>query len=121
MPQQGPATTPMPSITRTEADRRKAILGLLQNALVARSISSVLAGRRTLVLRSDEDRERLGGPWEPARPADPQLYVFADGDVHIVTTNGEFYWFTSGRAHPAADPSGAARTYARRRAQQQPG
>jgi hypothetical protein len=111
MPQQSPVTAPMPSLTRTEADRRKAILGLLQNALAARRISSVLAGRRTLVLRSGQGRERSGACGGPATPADPQLYVFAAGDVHIVTTDGEVYWFTGGCAHSVADPGGAARVY----------
>jgi hypothetical protein len=107
--------TPTPSLTRTEADRRKAILGLLKDALAARRIVSALAGRRTLVLRSAQ-----GGAADPSasfgapeRPDDPQLYVFAAGDVHIVTTDGEVYWFAGGRAYPVGDPDGAARACAR--------
>ena len=110
MSQQGSAT---PGLTRTESDRRKAILGLLKEALAARRISSVLVGRRTLVLRSAQGQERSGG-WEGlARPADPQLYVFAAecSDVHIVTTDGDVYWFAGGGGVPVEDPGYAARAY----------
>ncbi len=116
MSQQGlAASAANQSLTRTESDRRRAILGLLKDALAARRISSVLVGRRTLVLRSGQGQERALGCGGPARPTDPQLYVFAAGGAHvrIVTTDGEFYWFTGGRAHPVADPGDAARAYAR--------
>jgi hypothetical protein len=98
--------SPDPSLTRAEADRRRAILGLLADALAARGITSTLAGRRTLVLCSAGGRRDGYGP--PARPADPQLYIFGAGNIDIVTTDGESYRFASGRTHPAADPSGAA-------------
>jgi hypothetical protein len=111
MHQQSLFEAPTPSLTRAEADRRKAVLGLLKDALAARQIVSALAGRRTLVLRSAQ-----GGPdgyGAPERPADPRLYVFAAGDVHIVTTDGEVYRFNDGRAHPTTDPGGAAQVCAR--------
>lgn len=111
MPNQGPPAGPVPSLARAEADRRKVILGLLKDALAALRISSALVGRRTLVLRSAEGGNRPGGYEEPLRQSDPQLYVFGAGEVHIVTTDGEVYWFADGRAHPAADPAGAARAY----------
>jgi hypothetical protein len=115
MQQQSLFEAPAPSLTRAEADRRKAILGLLQDGLAARQIVSALAGRRTLVLRSAQ-----GGPdgyVVPERPADPRLYVFTAGDVHIVTTDGEVYRFTGGHTHPATDPGGAALACARWMAQ----
>jgi hypothetical protein len=110
MSQQGSAT---PSLTRTESDRRKAILGLLKEALAARRISSVLVGRRTLVLRSAQGQERSDRWEELVRPADPQLYVFAAecSDVHKVTTDGDVYWFAGGSGVPVEDPSNAARAY----------
>jgi hypothetical protein len=111
--QEGPAAESAPRLTRTESDRRRAILGLLKEALAARRISSVLVGRRTIVLRSGK---RQDGEWaELARPTDPQLYVFADdgAEVHIVTTDGEVYWFARGRAHTVADPEDAARVFDR--------
>ncbi len=113
MHQPGPAIAAAPSMSQAEADRRRAILGQLKDALTARRITSVLAGRRTLVLRSAEGGERRRGYGEPARPGDPQLYVFAAADVHVVTTDGEAYWFADGRRCPAADPSAAAQAYAR--------
>jgi hypothetical protein len=112
--QQSRFETSAPRLTRAEADHRKALLGRLKEALAARRIVSALAGRRTLVLRSAQ-----GGPIGPAggfgaaeRPDNPQLYVFAAGDVHIVTTDGEVYWFAGGRAHPVGDPDGAAQACA---------
>jgi|SRR5215831_2499324 len=115
MHQQGRFEASAPDLTRAEADRRKAILGRLKDALAAKRIVSALAGRRTLVLRSAQ-----GGPADlsdgygaPERPADPQLYVFAAGDVHIVTTDGEVYWFAGGRAYPVRDPDRAARAWVR--------
>jgi len=115
MQQQSLFEAPAPSLTRAEADRRKAVLGLLKDALAAQQIVSALAGRRTLVLRSAEGRP--DGWAAPEKPADPQLYVFAAGDVHIVTTDGEVYRFTGGHTHPAEDPGGAAQACARWREQ----
>ena len=111
MHQQGLPEAPVPGLTRTEADRRKAILGRLKEALADQRIVSALAGRRTLVLRSARGASP-GGYGSPERPADPQLYVFAAGDVHIVTTDGKVYWFAGGRAYPVEDPNGAARVWA---------
>jgi hypothetical protein len=99
-----------PDLTRAEADRRRAILGLLADDLAARRITSALAGRRRLVLCSAGGRRDGCGP--AARPADPQLYVFGAGNMDVVTTDGESYRFASGRTHPAADPSGAAEALA---------
>jgi hypothetical protein len=116
MPQQGRAAeSATSSLSRTESDRRKAILGLLKEALAARQISSVLVGRRTLVLRSAQGQKRSDIWEELARPAEPQLYVFAAGcsDVRIVTTDGEVYWFARDRGVPVADPGYAARAYSR--------
>ena len=112
MPKQGPTARSVAGLTGAEADRRKAILGLLKDALAARRISSVLVGRRTLVLRSDQGGERCARYGEPVRPSDPQLYVFSLGDVQIVTTDGEVYWFADGHVYPAADPGGAAQVCA---------
>ena len=115
MPQQGRAgESATSSLSRTESDRRKAILGLLKEALAARRISSVVVGRRTLVLRSAQEQKR-SGIWEGlARLAEPQLYVFAAGsDVHIVTTDGEVYWFARDSGVPVQDPGYAARAYSR--------
>lgn len=83
---------------------------MLKDALCARRISSALVGRRSLVLRSQR-----GCPdyLEPARPADPQLYIFAAEAVQIVTTDGSDYQLAGGRTHPAADPGGAAQLVAR--------
>ena len=114
MPRQGPsAQGATPSLTRTESDQRRALLGLLKDALDARRVSSVLVGRRTLVLRSEQGQERPGAGTEVARPAYPQLYVFAAAgtDVHIVTTDGDAYLFGGGRSVPVADPGDAARAY----------
>jgi hypothetical protein len=110
MSQQGAAAT-APSLTTAEADRRKAILGLLKDALTARRISSELVGRRTIVLRSGRFADGFG---EPARSADPQLYVFVADSPDIVTTDGRQYCLADGRTHPAADPAGAAGVVARR-------
>jgi hypothetical protein len=112
--QQGPAAeSAASSLSRTESDRRKAILGLLKEALAARRISSVLVGRRTLVLHSAQGQGRSDIWEELARPADPQLYVFASGcsDVHIVTTDGDVYWFAPDSGVPVQDPGYAARAY----------
>jgi hypothetical protein len=88
------------------------MLGLLKNALAAERISSSLVGRRTLVLRSDQGTQHSAGYRGLVRPADPQLYVFTGGDVHVVTTDGEVYWLPGRRAYPTADPGAAARAYA---------
>ena len=99
-------------LTRTEAERRRELLGRLQEALAEQRITSALAGRRTLVLHSA--REAAGrGYREPVKPADPQLYVFDAGGTHIVTTDGEVYWLTRGHPYSVADPCGAAQAYAR--------
>jgi hypothetical protein len=99
-------------LTRTEADHRRELLGRLQDALAEQRITSALAGRRTLVLHSA--REATGrGYREPAKPADPRLYVFDAGGTHIVTTDGEVYWLTGSYPHSVADPCGAALAYAR--------
>jgi hypothetical protein len=108
MSKKGPAAEPAANLTMVEADRRKAILGLLKDALAARRIPSALVGRRTLVLRSAEGAEH----GEPVRPSDPQLYVFATGGIRIVTTDGEMYRLTSGDPCPVSDPAAAARAYA---------
>lgn len=116
MPRQGPAAQgAAPNLTRTESDQRKALLGLLKDALGARRVSSVLVGRRTLVLRSAQEQERSGVGAGVVRPADPQLYVFAAGstDMHIVTTDGDAYLFGGGRSVPVDDPGDAARAYTR--------
>jgi hypothetical protein len=113
-PRQGSAAeSAAPSLSRTESDRRKAILGLLKEALAARRISSVLVGRRVLVLRSAQGQRSFRGG-ELVRAADPQLYVFAAGgaDVHIVTTDGDSYWFAGGRVLAVADPGDAAQAIA---------
>jgi hypothetical protein len=110
MPQQG-AAAEAPSLTAAEADHRKAILGLLKDALTARRISSELVGRRTIVLRSGRLPDGFG---EPARSADPQLYVFGSSSLDIVTTDGRQYCLADGRTHPATDPAGAAGVVARR-------
>ena len=111
MHQQGRFEASAPDLTRTEADRGKAILGRLKEALAAQRIVSALAGRRTLVLCSSQGG-LSGGYGAPERPADPQLYVFAAGDVHVVTTDGKVYWFAGGRAYPVEDPTAAAQACA---------
>jgi hypothetical protein len=111
MPEQDPATRPVPRLTPAEAARRKDMLGLLEDALAAERISSALVGRRTLVLRSGQDKECSAGYWGMVRASDPQLYVFDGADVHVVTTDGEAYWFADSHAYPTADPEGAARAY----------
>ena len=89
-----------PMLAGEEVDRRKAVLIRLQDALAARSVESVLVGRRTLTLRG-------AGP-APSRPGDPELHVLA-ADLHrIVTTDGQNYRLADGRMHPGDDPSGAA-------------
>ena len=115
MSQQGPAAKSA-RLTRTESDRRKVILCRLKEALADRRISSVLVGRRTLVLRSAERQDRSRGWEELARPADPQLYVFGGerSDVDIVTTDGDIYWFAGGGRVAVRDPGQAARAYGRR-------
>jgi hypothetical protein len=112
MPEQDPATGPVPGLTSAEADRRKGMLGLLKNALAAERISSALVGRRTLVLRSGQGQERSAGYRGLVRPSNPQLYIFAGADVHVVTTDGEAYCFAGSHAYPTADPAAAARDYA---------
>jgi hypothetical protein len=98
-------------LTRTEADRRKAILGRLADALDARQIRSALAGRQILVLCSEARPGEEEAPEPALRLTDPQLYIFGARGIDIVTTDGESYRFASGRAHPAADPRGAARSF----------
>lgn len=110
MPQQGAAAA-APSLTTAEAEHRKAILGLLKDALIARRISSELVGRRTIVLRSGRLPDGFGAP---ARSADPQLYVFVADSLDVVTTDGRQYRLADGSTHPAADPAGAAGIVARR-------
>jgi hypothetical protein len=89
-----------PMLACEEVDRRKAVLTRLQDALAARSVESVLVGRRTLTLRGD-------GP-APSRPGDPELHVLAADRHRVVTTDGRHYRLADGRMHPADDPSGAA-------------
>lgn len=101
------------TLTKTEVERRKDLLLRLQNALADRQITSALAGRRTIVLRSAQDGQGRGGYREPVKLADPELYVFAAGGVNVVTTDAEFYWLSAGHPHPTADPGGAAQAYAR--------
>jgi hypothetical protein len=101
------------TLTKTEVERRKVLLLRLKDALAERQVTSALAGRRTIVLRSAQDGEGRGGYREPVRLADPQLYVFAAGGVNVVTTDAEFYWLSAGHPHPTADPGGAAQAYAR--------
>jgi hypothetical protein len=111
MPHRGPAAkSATPSLTKAEYDRRKAILSLLKEALAARRISSVLVGRRTIVLRSAQGQERSGGP---ITLSDPQLYVFAAGcfEGNVVTTDGDAYWFARDSGVPVEDPGYAARAY----------
>jgi hypothetical protein len=122
MLEQGPGPVLADGLTGAEADRRKAILGLLSDALAARRIRSALAGRHILVLCSEardgeeEDRSGEGEARGSALTlADPQLYIFGArgidvATIDIVTTDGESYRFASGRIHPAADPRGAAQS-----------
>jgi hypothetical protein len=99
-------------LTRTEAERRRELLGRLQDALADRRITSALAGRRTLVLHSAQ--EAVGrGYREPVKLADPELYVFDAAGTHIVTTDGQVYWLTGGCPYSVADPCRAAQAYAR--------
>jgi hypothetical protein len=104
------------ALTPAEADHRKGLLGLLQDALAGRRVTSALAGRRTLVLRWAADSEGDGSYPGPVGLTDPQLYVFVADGVHIVTTDGDVYRLDSGYPHPVADPGGAAQVYARWRA-----
>ena len=85
------------------------IAAVPRSALPGKVLVAPLVGRRTLVLYSDQTAGRFAGCGETVSPSDPQLYVFAGADVHIVTTDGEAYWFPSGQAHPTADPVGTAR------------
>jgi hypothetical protein len=100
------------ALSKTEVDRRKDLLLQLKDALADRQIAAALAGRRTIVLRSAQDRPGRGGHREPIRLADPELYVFAAGGLNVVTTDAEFYWLADAHPHPAADPAGAAQLYA---------
>jgi hypothetical protein len=106
MHQREPAT----GLTRTEADLRRGLLRVLQDALADRQVASALAGRRTLVLRSEQERKRSGGCGQ--RLTDPELYVFASDRIDVVTTDGGVYR-VHGRELPVADPDGAARAYLR--------
>ncbi|HXP20789.1 MAG TPA: hypothetical protein VN840_14190, partial [Streptosporangiaceae bacterium] len=45
----------------------------------------------------------------PSGPTDPQLHIFTPDGTDIATTRGSTYHFASGHAHPADDPSRAAR------------
>ena len=98
------------ALAKAEADRRKGLLGQLQDALADRHIMSVVAGRRRLVLHSARDGAARGYP-EPVTLADPQLYVFAAGRTHVVTTDGKVYRLIGGCRYPVADPGGAAHVY----------
>ena len=89
-----------PVLAGAEADRRKAALGRLQDALAAEGLESVLVGRQVLALRAR-------GPVLPSR-RDPQLHVLGPGQCHVVTTDGGHYRFADGSSHPADDPGGAA-------------
>jgi hypothetical protein len=113
MPDQGPDPSSAPRLTSAEANRRKAILGQLKDALDARLIPSALVGRRTLVLRSEPSAEGRPGYGELIQPCDPQLYIFTARDTHIVTTDGEVYRFPGRPAYPTTDPASAARDWAR--------
>lgn len=83
-----------------EVHRRKAVLILLQDALAAAGVESVIVGRRVLTLYGT-------GP-APSRPEDPELHVLAADRSLIVTTDGRHYRFADGRVHLADDPRGAA-------------
>jgi hypothetical protein len=111
MPEQDPPAGPA-LLTAAEVDRRKRILRLLQDALSAQRIVSALVGRRILMLSSEQSPKHFSGYGETVRPCDPQLYVFAGEETHVVTTDGEVYWFPGGHAYPAADPGEAARACA---------
>jgi hypothetical protein len=91
------------ALTGDEADRRKAVLIQLQDALAARGIESVLVGRHALTLRSHGR-----GPAQPSKSGDPELHVVGAGRHRIVTTDGRHYRLGDNRMHPADDPRGAA-------------
>jgi len=84
-----------------EADRRKAMLIRLQDALATQGVESVVVGRHSLTLRGT-------GPGQPARPGEPELHVLGPDRRHIVTTDGWYYRFADSCLHPADDPHGAA-------------
>ena len=90
-----------PILAEAEADRRRGLLAELQDALAARSIQSVLASRRRLVLRALD-------PWGPSGRTDPQLHIFIPGQPDIATTDGTSYSLSNGAKHAADDPVRAA-------------
>ena len=83
-----------------EADRRKAALARLQDALAARGVESVVVGRHAMTPRS-------AGPAQQPGAGDPELHVLA-ADCQIVSADGQRYHFADGSTHSADDPCGAA-------------
>ena len=94
---------PRTALAGEEADRRKAVLGRLQDALAAQGLAAVLVGRHVLTLHGHGR-----GPVQPSRPGDPELHVAGAGRRHVITTDGRQYLFADRRMHPADDPRGAA-------------
>ena len=88
-------------LTRDEACRRAGLLTDLREALAKRSVEAIVVTRRRIVLRADLS----GGP---SGPTNPSLYVFLDGGMVVVTTDGTNYKLADGGASPVADRDGAA-------------
>jgi len=80
---------------------RRTLLIMLQDALAALGVQSVVVGRRVLALRANE-------PWGPSRPTDPELHLLSVAIREVITTDGVVYRLSSGHALPADDPAGAA-------------
>jgi hypothetical protein len=80
---------------------RRTLLIMLQDALAALGVQSVLVGRRVLALHATE-------PWGPSGPTDPELHLLSAASREIITTDGAVYRLASGHALPADDPTAAA-------------
>ncbi len=87
--------------TRCQHEVPHLVLAALRDALSKRSIDAAVVTRRRIVLWANTS----GGP---SGPTDPLLYVFLDGGMVVVTTNGTNYKLADGAASPVADRDGAA-------------
>ena len=93
-------TAPRRILTAAEAERRSDLLGALRDVLDMRGIPSVLARRRTIVLRGK-------APFGPSGLTDPELHVLASAHL-IITTDGAEYRSSDGWTHTTSDVTGAA-------------
>ena len=94
--------------------RRMILLAVLQDALAALGVRSILARNHRLVLQYSRV------PSGPSGQTDPQLHIFAPDGTDIATTDGSTYNLASGEKCPAGDPASAATLITTRPARRAP-